>query len=126
VLQFGRFLSGDVLYGGYLMVQTIRLISLPFQHCIWSAIAGYYVGLACLHPRRAAGLVTVGVVTATILHGVYDLFAGGWMGLLVFGISILLFAGYCRSADDIGEALTAQDGPSPPNALLAVDTLDVP
>ena len=59
--------AGRLGYGDYLTVQTLRLISLPFLHCIWSAIAGYYIGLAFLSRRQAAALVVVGMSNALVI-----------------------------------------------------------
>ncbi|HEY7065256.1 MAG TPA: PrsW family glutamic-type intramembrane protease [Chloroflexota bacterium] len=101
---------GRLGYGEYVLVEALRLISAPFLHCVWAAIVGYYVGLAMLARREAVALVVVGIGTAATLHGLYDFLAGGWLCLVVFAVSVLLFVSYARSADAISAALGQQSG----------------
>jgi RsiW-degrading membrane proteinase PrsW (M82 family) len=45
-------------------------------HVIYSAIAGYYLGLAKFNRENAGPIVVKGIVIATIFHGTYNLLVG--------------------------------------------------
>ncbi|CCF85201.1 PrsW family intramembrane metalloprotease [Nitrolancea hollandica] len=106
-------------FSGYLLAQTLRMTTLPFLHCLWAAMVGYYVGLAILHPSKARSLVLVGIATSAVLHGLYDFFSDGFLGIAIFAITILLFASFARSADRISNQLHHQLAmePSTPGTL---------
>jgi RsiW-degrading membrane proteinase PrsW (M82 family) len=83
-------------------ISTVRALAGP-GHIIYSAFAGYYLGLAKFNPEDAGPIVVKGLLIAAIIHGGYNtltLFApellaatfgiGGFGGFLLF---ILLFDG---------------------------------
>jgi RsiW-degrading membrane proteinase PrsW (M82 family) len=41
----------------------------------------------------------IGVLLAALLHGVYDTFANGWLGVGVAALSLLIFISYARTSD---------------------------
>jgi RsiW-degrading membrane proteinase PrsW (M82 family) len=89
--------AASLSYGQYVVVQVLRFVSLPLLHGIWSATLGYFIGLAfCLRASKRV-LLVFGLSLVTIMHGLYNTFAGGWFGLLVAIASLLLFIGYVRS-----------------------------
>lgn len=102
---------GVVGSGNYVIMEFLRLISLPFLHCVFSGIAGYYLGLSLLAPGRRTALVLLGLGVAATIHGFYNFFSGGWLGLLVAGTAILVFVAYLRSAEHITQHITGQDHP---------------
>lgn len=73
------------------MLQTLRLISLPFLHCVWSSVAGYYIGLGLLQREKAAALAVVGLAAAAVLHRLYDCFAGSLLSLAVPALAVPVF-----------------------------------
>ena len=77
------------------------MVALPFFHCTFSAIAGYYIGIAALRPNRARPLLIVGIGLVGTLHGLYNYFGGAWLGAALMVVILLLFVFYARSADDI-------------------------
>jgi protease PrsW len=100
-------IQGNTGATDYLLSQTIRMTTLPLLHAIWAAIAGYYIGLGVLHPRKAVAFVVVGIGTAASLHGLYDglLDAWQWFELIMFAVSVLLFVSCVRSTDAVSGAL---------------------
>lgn len=105
---------GVVGSGNYVIMEFLRLISLPFLHCVFSGIAGYYLGLSLLAPQRRTALLLLGLGVAALIHGLYDFFAGSWLGLLVAGLAILMFVAYLRSAEHITQHITGRDEPIVP------------
>ena len=43
----------------------------------------------------------MGIAIAAILHGLYDTFAGGTMGLIILAFAILLFVVYLRRSQQM-------------------------
>ncbi|WP_261663193.1 PrsW family intramembrane metalloprotease [Deinococcus sp. Marseille-Q6407] len=115
-------LSGD---GNYVIMEFLRLITLPFLHCVFSGIAGYYLGLSLLAPQRRTALLLLGVGLAATIHGFYDFFAGTWLGVAVAAIAILMFVAYLRSAEQITQHITGQ-GQAPAAAQPAAAPLEKP
>ena len=111
---------GGIGNGNYVLWEFLRLISLPFLHCVFSGVAGYYVGLSLLAPKRRNALLLLGVGLAALTHGLYDFFSGSWLGLVVAGIAILMFIAYIRSAEHITQHITGQDvdAPSEPEPAM--------
>jgi protease PrsW len=82
-------------------VNTIRFVSLPLFHAIWSGIAGYFLGLAAINPSRQLHIILIGIAISAVLHGLYDSFAStslptGLVGVGILAFSILLFVAYLR------------------------------
>lgn len=92
--------EGDVGLGPYILINTIRFISLPLFHAIWAGIVGYFIGLAALNPSRQLWVIAIGIGIAAVLHGLYDVFSSNLLGVLIMAFSILLFVTYlCRSQE---------------------------
>lgn len=102
--------SGELTPGSFLIVQTVRLISLPLLHALWSGIAGYFIGLAAQFPRKQAALVVVGLAMVALIHGMYDTFSESWFAFGLCVLSLLLYIMYMRSAERITQALQTQFG----------------
>jgi RsiW-degrading membrane proteinase PrsW (M82 family) len=93
--------------GTFLIVQSMRLISLPLLHALWAGIAGYFIGLAAQFPRRQAALIVVGIGLVALIHGLYDTFSESWFAFGLCVLSLLLYIMYMRSAEKIAEELQA-------------------
>jgi RsiW-degrading membrane proteinase PrsW (M82 family) len=93
--------------GNFIVSEFLRLISLPFLHAMFAAVAGYFVGLAVVSPSRRAALAITGLAVAAAVHGLYDTMSGvsGWISLIVAGIAVLLFVGYLSNADSLSAQL---------------------
>lgn len=92
---------GELPLESYELVKTIRFISLPLFHAVLAGIVGYFIGLAAINPSRRKPLIFIGIAIAAILHGLYDTFAGGMLGLIVLTFAILLFVVYLRRSQQM-------------------------
>ncbi len=61
---------------------AIRSLAGP-GHVLYSAIAGFYLGLAKFNPGKAGPIVIKGLLIAAVLHALYNTLAGIVPGLLV-------------------------------------------
>jgi len=97
----GALSSNGALSGGqYVILQFIRLITLPLLHAAFSGLVGYYVGLGISRPRSRRMLVIFGIAASAVVHGLYD-FLNGWPSLLIAGFAIVAFVGTARSNEHI-------------------------
>ncbi len=97
--------SAQFGYGTYLIVQLLRMISLPFLHAIWTGISAYFVGLATRTVAARRVLILTGLLGVSLLHGLYNTFiSSGWLGFVIAMLSLGIFIGYVR---DEGSALGA-------------------
>ncbi|MDF5732814.1 MAG: PrsW family glutamic-type intramembrane protease [Rhizonema sp. PD38] len=88
--------AGQSNFGLYILSNTIRFVSLPLNHAIWAGIVGYFLGLAAINPSRQGPIIFIGIAICAVLHGLYDTFSGGLIGLVIIAFSILLFVAYLR------------------------------
>jgi protease PrsW len=93
--------QGDINLGSYVLASTIRFVSLPLFHAILAGISGYFLGLAAINPARQIAIIGIGIAIAATLHGFYNTFAGGVLGLVTIGFSILLFVAYLRRSKQL-------------------------
>ena len=70
---------GLVLVGG--AITTVRALAGP-GHVIYSALAGYYLGLAKFTPEYRGPLVVKGVLLATVAHALYNTLSTFGTGLV--------------------------------------------
>ncbi|HLJ56109.1 MAG TPA: PrsW family glutamic-type intramembrane protease [Chthonomonadaceae bacterium] len=92
----------------YMIAEFLRLISLPLLHACWSAVVGYFIGLARLYRGPAKSLIAFGIIVAAILHGLYDTLSGSWAGLAVAAVSLIVFVSYVRTSALISKQLESQ------------------
>ena len=109
--------QGRIGLGGYMIAQFLRLISLPLLHACWSAVVGYFIGLAHLHRGPARSLIGFGIGIAAVLHGFYDTLSGSWAGLGVAALSLIVFVSYVRTSALISNQLFGQYRPDPVERL---------
>jgi len=95
-------------FGTYVLINTIRFVSLPLLHAIWAGIVGYFLGLAAINPSRKAPIIFIGVCISAVLHGLYNTFSNEFFGVAILTFSILLFVAYLRRSkhmvDEMQEA----------------------
>jgi RsiW-degrading membrane proteinase PrsW (M82 family) len=103
--------SGRLTPGAFLIHQFVRMISLPLLHALWSGVVGYFIGLAANFPRKQAALLTVGIASMALIHGLYDTFSDTWFAFALCVLSLLLFVMYMRSAEKITEGLESRPRP---------------
>ncbi|MDZ8050847.1 MAG: PrsW family intramembrane metalloprotease [Aulosira sp. ZfuVER01] len=104
VYAFG-LVQGEIDFGAYVLTNTIRFVCLPLFHAIWAGIVGYFLGLASINPSRQVAIIVIGIAIAAMLHGLYDTFSGGFLGLTVMAFSILLFVAYLQHSQQMIEDL---------------------
>ncbi|MDJ1432314.1 PrsW family glutamic-type intramembrane protease [Halostagnicola sp. A-GB9-2] len=63
--------SGTGLFVAATEIATTRALAGP-GHVIYSAIAGFYLGLAKFNPQNAGPLVVKGLLVAAFVHGLYN------------------------------------------------------
>ncbi len=95
--SFG-FVDGftDTLEAGG-QITAVRGLAGP-GHVVYSAFAGYYLGLAKFNPENAGPIVAKGLLIAAFIHATYNTLVGlvpGLVSLLVPGVPIVvLFLGF--------------------------------
>ncbi len=67
--------AGTATIGAATGITTVRALVGP-GHVIYSAIAGYYLGLAKFNPHHAGPLVVKGLLVAAFVHGTYNVTVG--------------------------------------------------
>jgi RsiW-degrading membrane proteinase PrsW (M82 family) len=96
---------GSFGLGSYIVIQLLRLITLPLLHACFSSIVGYFIGLASLHQTAPRALMLIGLAVAAVLHGAYNTFSNGWLGVGVAALTLLVFVAYVRTGDQISEEI---------------------
>ena len=108
--------QGDFGFGTYIVVQLLRLITLPLLHACWSAIMGYFLGLAYRYKKPSKTLFIFGLGITALLHGLYDALGstrmfGAFGSLGVATISLIVFISYVRTSNLISQQIEAQYKP---------------
>jgi protease PrsW len=93
--------TGESGFGFYVLVNTIRFVSLPLYHAIWAGIVGYFLGLAAINPSRKGSIIFIGLGISAVLHGSYNTFSNSWIGFVILAFSILLFVTYLNRSQQI-------------------------
>ncbi|OKH42816.1 protease PrsW [Calothrix sp. HK-06] len=93
--------TGQSDFGFYVLINTIRFVSLPLYHAIWAGIFGYFIGLAAINPSRKGSILFIGLTISAVLHGSYNTFSSGPIGFGILGFSILLFVTYLNRSQQI-------------------------
>lgn len=115
--------SAQLSYGDYLIVQLLRLVSLPFLHGIWTGISAYFAGLSAINPSARRAVIVVGLLGVSMLHGLYNTFSNGWLGLVLAMFSLAVFIGYVRDEAVTVEAVlhhTREQSHAPESAIGSV------
>ncbi|MFP4187884.1 MAG: PrsW family intramembrane metalloprotease [Halobacteriales archaeon] len=68
------YIATEGLIGGGGLETLIGRAGVAPAHVMWSAIAGYYLGLAYVTKEYAGVLIFKGLVTVAVLHGTYNTF----------------------------------------------------
>lgn len=109
---FGEQASKNFVAGaaGYYYSNMLRLTSLPFLHAIWTAMAGYFIGVAKQHPGHRHGLWVAAIMVPAILHGVYDMFSNGILGPLLMLVSVVVLMLYLAHGHELDAELSEHSG----------------
>jgi RsiW-degrading membrane proteinase PrsW (M82 family) len=87
----GEMSAGLIGVGGG--ITAVRALAGP-GHVIYSAIAGYYLGLAKFNDRHAGPIVVKGLIVASFVHATYNTIAGPATGLIAAVTPLGGFAAY--------------------------------
>jgi protease PrsW len=101
ILYAFNLVRGQSGFGSYILANTIRFVSLPLFHAILAGIVGYFLGLAAINRSRQLPIMFIGVALAAVLHGSYNTFSDGALGLVIIGFTILLFVAYLRRSQQM-------------------------
>ncbi len=93
--------QGRIPVESFVLVSTIRFISLPLFHAVLAGIVGYFMGLAAINPSRQMPIICIGIAIAATLHGLYDTFSGNTLGFGILAFTILLFVVYLRRSQQM-------------------------
>ena len=96
---------GDLRLEDYVLINTIRLVSLPLFHAVWAGIVGYFLGLAAINPSRQSTIIWIGIAVSAVLHGSYDTFSETLLGFVILAFSILLFVAYLRRSKHLSDEM---------------------
>jgi len=99
---FAGSLQQIIAEGG--QITTVRALAGP-GHVIYSAFAGYYLGLAKFNADDAGPIVAKGLIIAAFIHGTYNVLAGivpGVVSVFFPGVPlIVLFFGFVLVYDGV-------------------------
>ena len=90
--------TADALNYGAVIGQVLtfmdRVMSGPLQHSAWAGVTGWFIGVAAQRKEKRWPIVAVGIFFMAIMHGLYDTFSDGILGIILAGVSFLIFMGY--------------------------------
>lgn len=84
----GYFILKDVL-----TLSVFRFLGATFLHTLCSGLVGFFIALSCLNPKNRIKLTSIGLVMATILHGLYNFSIIKIEERYKFVLPVLLLAG---------------------------------
>jgi RsiW-degrading membrane proteinase PrsW (M82 family) len=82
------------LFGTIFLVQMVRFMTLPLLHAAWSGTVGWFIAIASTQADKARATIVVGIGLTAVLHGLYDVFSDGVLGLFFAAVSLCLFMAY--------------------------------
>ena len=96
----------------YAVSGIAHVMSLPLLQALWSALFGCFVGLSASAHRKQNAVVFIGLVLASLLHGLYDAFAATGatvFSLLVAAATVLFFLTTRKNADRLAAEVRRAD-----------------
>ncbi len=90
-------------YGNIVVAQVVRFMSLPLLHAAWAGVVGYFVGLSLLRKKAQWVFIFIGVGSMATLHGLYNVFSNGPIGLAFAAGSILILMCYLAEEESVTE-----------------------
>jgi len=86
--------------GSMLLVQIVRFITSPLLHACWAGSVGWFIAAASHRKGTRWPVVLMGILFVATLHGLFDLFSGGLIGVAFAALSLVVFMGYLIHAID--------------------------
>jgi len=87
------FITRNMAEVGAGPITTIRALAGP-GHVIYSAFAGYYLGLAKFNRQRAGPIVIKGLLIAALIHGLYNSMTGFAPEMIAVAFDVPWFVGF--------------------------------
>lgn len=84
----------EAYYGGLIVVQIVRFMTLPLFHAVWSGITAWFAVVTTRMDFNKRNTVIVGIFFAAAMHGFYDVYSGTAIGIVIAFISLMIFMGY--------------------------------
>lgn len=97
--QLGRnqsFAANDV---EYLLLNLLRVTSIPVLHSVWTGTASFLLGFAYLYPHRRILLTSTGLLIPAFLHALFNAFNGTLTSLGIGLLSVILLMLYLAKHD---------------------------
>jgi RsiW-degrading membrane proteinase PrsW (M82 family) len=88
-------------YGSLVIVQTVRFMTLPLFHAIWTGICSWFAVAASFRYPIDKKLIVIGVFFMAVVHGFYDVYSGTIQGVTIAISTIFIFMGYLTYSDKI-------------------------
>lgn len=105
-VSYQRTLNREQVVDLAYFLNIARLTSLPFLHAIWTGIAGYFISFAALFPAKRYALWSLAVIIPAVLHGLYDTFGLGIVGLATALLSVILLMTYLANCQRMQQHLS--------------------
>lgn len=96
-VQYQMEVNVELDYTGAFFMNIARLTCLPFLHAVWCGISGYFCAFAALYPKYRRGLYFLSIAIPALLHGLYDTFGGGLIGVAISFIGVVLLMTYLKN-----------------------------
>jgi RsiW-degrading membrane proteinase PrsW (M82 family) len=65
-------ISFDIIVRTTITISFIRFVGATFLHTLCSALLGYFLAIATLRGIKGPRIALMGIISATLLHGLYD------------------------------------------------------
>jgi len=98
-------IAQTIRFDTFLLAHMVRYITLPLAHAAFAGLACYFIGLSTYNARLFPVLFTLGLGASALLHGVYDTFCSGILGLVILGITIALFCLFVFKSSDLADRM---------------------
>lgn len=79
---------------GQLITFLDRAMSGPLQHSAWAGVVGWFIGYASTKDGPKWPIVVVGILFMALLHGLFDTFSDGLIGIILAAAGYLIFMAY--------------------------------
>ena len=87
-------LGPDLVFGKILVVSILRFWGATFLHALTSGVIGYFLALSFYETKKRNRILILGIILATLLHGLYNFsimeLQGSWTFLIPIAILISL------------------------------------
>lgn len=95
-VEYQMTVNAELDYTSSFFLNIARLTSLPFLHAVWCGIAGYFSAFAMLYPKYRKSLYFLAIAVPAVLHGLYDSLGGGFIGVLISFVGVVLLMTYLK------------------------------